>query len=208
MAQEPDVIRREIEATRSSLTDKIETLEGQVKESVQSARAAVQDTICTVKETVQETVDTVKRTFDLRYQVDRHPWAMLGGSMAAGVVVTALFPSRRRFESWNRHLQGAFSHEAPGRHPLHAPLPSSRFSPHEPAGASQPGFLARLAHQFDDEIEKAKGIAVGVVAGLVRDWIKQALPPKLGPRVDEVIDSATTKLGGEPIRGSVLSDAC
>ena len=27
-------------------------------------------------------------------------------------------------------------------------------------------------------------------------------------RVDEVIDSATTKLGGEPIRGSVLSDAC
>ena len=79
---------------------------------------------------------------------------------------------------------------------------------YEPAVTSKPGFLARFAHQFDDEIEKAKGVAVGVVAGLVRDWIKEALPPKLGPRVDEVIDSATTKLGGEPIRGSVLSDAC
>ena len=208
MAQEPDVIRREIEETRCSLTDKIETLEGQVKETVQNAREAVQDTICTVKETVQETVDTVKRTFDPRYQVDRHPWAMVGGSMIAGVVVGALLPSRRQLGSWNRQLQASLNHEVAARHVVHPTPPAARFSPHEPAVSSKPGFFARLAHQFDDEIEKAKGVAVGVVAGLVRDWIKEALPPKLGPRVDEVIDSATTKLGGEPIRGSVLSDAC
>ena len=41
----------------------------------------------TVKGTVGETVETVKRTFDVPYQVDQHPWLMVGGATLAGYML-------------------------------------------------------------------------------------------------------------------------
>lgn len=70
---DPEVIRLQMEETRTSLQEKLETLEQQVVNTVQdsvtavtdtveSVKAAVQDTVDTVKDTFQETVDTVKDT--------------------------------------------------------------------------------------------------------------------------------------------------
>jgi ElaB/YqjD/DUF883 family membrane-anchored ribosome-binding protein len=107
MDPQPDVIREQIEETRSSLTEKLETLEAEVKGTVESAKEAVQETLETAKETVQDTIssvketvhnasETVKRTFDLPYQVDRHPWGMVLLSFAGGLVGGAFLGGRMK----------------------------------------------------------------------------------------------------------------
>jgi len=112
---EPDMIRQQMEETRTSLQSKLETLENQVVNTVQdsvtavtdtveSVKAAVQDTVDSVKDTFQETVDTVKDTvqgtvdsmqetvetvkehLDIRQYVEEYPWAMFLGSAAVGYV--------------------------------------------------------------------------------------------------------------------------
>src|SRR5438105_4518592 len=60
MDQNPDVIRHNIEETRSALTDKLETLEHEVFGTVREATQAVSDTVENVKETVACTVENVK----------------------------------------------------------------------------------------------------------------------------------------------------
>jgi len=99
-----DVIRDQMEDTRTSLTEKLETLEKKVVSTVDSATTNVAETVESVKETVQETVSTVKDTvqdticavkdsvkegvgavkdvFDVSRHVERHPWLMIGGSVA------------------------------------------------------------------------------------------------------------------------------
>jgi len=56
------MIRQQMEETRSSLQEKLETLEHQVVNTVQESVAAVTDTVESVKTAVQDTVDTVKDT--------------------------------------------------------------------------------------------------------------------------------------------------
>lgn len=216
MAEEPDVIRDQIEETRSALTDKLETLEGQVRETVQSAKETVEDTIENVKSSVQQTVTSVKRTFDLTYQVDRHPWAMVGGSFLTGLVLGHYLEGRRQ----QQHLRSirAYAERGPdllrsqgvpeslaaersnGARPV-AP-PTQAFAA-EPA---PPGLLRQLLHTFDDEIEKVKEVAIGAALGIVRDLAKESFP-KLAPQIDEVMNSATAKVGGQPIAGPLVEPA-
>src|SRR4051794_29513643 len=95
MDNEPEVIRQQMDETRTALTDKLELLEQQVVGTVQDAtsavaetvgtvKQAVQDTVQSVKETVHETVESVKETFDLKNQVERRPWMMVAGATALG----------------------------------------------------------------------------------------------------------------------------
>ena len=109
MDAESTMIQQQMEETRNSLSEKLETLEQQVAENVQEASravtdsvdtiketvGAVQETVAAVKETVEETVanvkgsvaDTVtsvKDTFDLSLQVREHPWMMVGASVFVG----------------------------------------------------------------------------------------------------------------------------
>ncbi len=97
MENEADAIRMQMEDTRASLTEKLETLEQQIVDTVQGATAAVTDTVASVKDavtdtvsevkaTVSETVDTVKSTFDVEQQVRKHPWLAFAGAIAAGFV--------------------------------------------------------------------------------------------------------------------------
>jgi len=211
------VIRQEIEQTRESLTDKIQVLENEVKETISDAKETVTGTIETakqtveditsnVKETVQETVQTVKRTFDLPYQVQQHPWGMLGGSMAAGFLAGYLMPSTRQLDRWGHQLARAAA-------PTRSPSPeATRFSnghaPQQPVATSEgPGFLDRLLNQFEPEVNRVKEMAIGTVVGLLRDWITRSLPDSLAPRVEELMNQTTSKLGGEPIRGPVLGES-
>jgi ElaB/YqjD/DUF883 family membrane-anchored ribosome-binding protein len=213
MAEEPDVIREQIEETRSALTDKLETLEGQVRETVQSAKETVEDTLSNVKSSVQETVASVKQTFDLRYQVDRHPWAMLGGSFLTGFVLGNYLEGRREQE----RLRSARALVYPGSDLVRAPAlheslsdarPNGNGSATAPAQAfaaepSSPGLFSRVLHTFEPEIERVKEVAIGAAMGILRDLAKESLP-KLAPQIDEVMDSATSKLGGQPMTGPLV----
>src|SRR5437899_407531 len=98
MENEPEVIRERMQEKRTDLTTKLEALEQQVlgvassvtdtvesvkegvQETVDAVKETVQDTVGAVKNTVEETVSSVKETFDLRRQMQRHPWGMVGGS--------------------------------------------------------------------------------------------------------------------------------
>jgi ElaB/YqjD/DUF883 family membrane-anchored ribosome-binding protein len=215
MDPQPDVIRQQIEETRSSLTEKLETLEAEVKGTVQSARETVesakeaventlstaketvQDTITSVKETVSNATETVKRTFDIPYQVDRHPWAMLGLSAVAGVVCGALLGGRlstgRRIARRLSDLSGE-----PALRPEATPNGAWSRPTHEEPG--RPGFLDKLAGQLGDEVEKAKDLAVKTLVGVVDNAIQRSIPA-LGTVVEDLVSRAATNFSAPPQHG-------
>ena len=193
MDQEPDVIRQNIDETRSSLTEKLETLEGQVRDTVQGARA-----------TVENTIESVKRTFDLPYQVRQHPWPMVGGSILAGFLAGS-FAGRRPGPRGERPSSSGRAFGAL----------SSSYREQESSSTARPdgvsgtapakqSLVNKFLDQFDDEIGKVKEVAIGAAAAVVREWIKSYLPPNLRAQVDEVANSATSKLGGKPVSGRVI----
>jgi ElaB/YqjD/DUF883 family membrane-anchored ribosome-binding protein len=189
MDPEPDVIQNEIEETRSALTEKLSALEGEIRGTVVEAKETVEDTICTVKETVQDTVQTVKQTFDLEYQTQRHPWVMLGGSVVAGFVVGRLLLGPRS------SLAGTLAEPSTG-----GGFPAPRHNGNGfTAAPSKPSLLNRITDQFGDELREVKEIAIGAAMGVARDLIKRAIPV-LAPQIEKVINSATSKMGGEPIQ--------
>ena len=190
-------MRQDIDSTRSDMADKLEALEDKVMNSVHSAQETVQDSI----QMARDTVATVKRTFDINHQVDQHPWFMVGGSFLAGLALGSLLPKGRRA-----------SRQTPDRPAIHGtPGSGSPAFPAEPRGngsvataapspqpqsapPSRPGVFDR----FQEEIDQVKGMAIGYVMGLVRDSIKDSVP-HLASRIDDVMNSVTTKLGGEPV---------
>lgn len=103
MTDSPEVIRQQMEETKSQLSDKLESLEQQVTESVQSTGTAVSATVGAVQETVQsvtgavqDAVQTVSNAFDLRRQIDRHPWLVVGGSVAVGYLLSELLSGPKK----------------------------------------------------------------------------------------------------------------
>jgi len=74
MDNEQSEIRREIEATRANLVDKISTLENRVGGAIEE----------------------VKRLSDVKYQVERRPWIMMALSATAGYLISGLILPRRR----------------------------------------------------------------------------------------------------------------
>ena len=205
-----DVIRDQMEDTRTSLTDKLETLEKQVAhtvtdattnvaETVEAVKESVQDTVASVKDTVQETISAVKESmhqgveavrefFDIPAQVDHHPWAMVGGSVVLGYVVGSLVgraaPARREFSA-------ARSYQQP---PSARAYNNGRNDDARSEAQASEGLLS----SFGPEIAKLKKLALGSLMNTVRDMIHKAVPPDIGSSLDGIISSVTEKLTGAP----------
>src|SRR5262249_32139604 len=174
MDAEPEVIRQDIEQTRSALTEKLETLEDEVMGTVRNAKETVEETIENVTETVQETVETVQRTFDLEYQMQRRPWVLIGGSVVAGVAVGYFADSlRARATAWEGSRQGPGCGPETGYGATAFRTPQPEYAPPRREG---PTFLQSLFSRFDKEIGLVKELAIGYAAGVVRDLIKETLP--------------------------------
>jgi ElaB/YqjD/DUF883 family membrane-anchored ribosome-binding protein len=89
MDQGTEPIRQDIDQIRASMTDKMERIEAKIKG------------------TVDETAGSVKRMVDLKYQASEHPWAAIGASVLAGIVLGSLGdqdPPERRSERPNDGL--------------------------------------------------------------------------------------------------------
>jgi ElaB/YqjD/DUF883 family membrane-anchored ribosome-binding protein len=121
---EPELIRDQMQETRTALTEKLEALEQKVTgtvdstasavaETVQNLTDTVQETVGTVKETVASTVDTVsetvestvetvKDTFDIPGHVQRHPWIAMAGSVATGFLLGRMLHSGESSSSSTR----------------------------------------------------------------------------------------------------------
>jgi len=211
MENEPEVIREQMDATRTDLTKKLEQLEqsvvGTVQETtdavsdtVKKVQEAVQDTVQSVKGSFEETVEEVRETFNISRHVQQHPWLMVGGAFAVGYVAgTFLRPAARMvaptFNGMARSWQdqpsssgGSFSGASL------TPTSSSASAP-----ASQgPSMLSSVSDMFGPEVDKLKGLAIGALLGTLREVVTRQLPPQYSSTVGDVVNSVTTKLGGKP----------
>jgi len=209
MDNETEVIRHQMEETRGALQDKLETLEQQVKDTVQGAteaanetvqtvKEAVQETVDTVKETVQETVHSVKRSLDLSQHVREYPWVFFGGAVIVGFVATRLLSKALPAEPAPPSTPTVSG--TPMRPVHHAPGNGKKAA----AAAPRPSLWQKLAEHYKDEINKLQGLALGAGAALVREMLASSLAPSLANQVNDLLDSVTVKLGGQPIHGPLF----
>jgi ElaB/YqjD/DUF883 family membrane-anchored ribosome-binding protein len=216
MANEPEVIRDQMQETRTALTEKLHTLQQKVTdtvesittpvtETVQTVKEAVTGTVETVKETVSGTVETVKETFDLRKQVEQRPWAMMAGSFATGFLLGKLLPSpfeRGSFSGWSTDdVAEGMSAASRGHNGHHRFMEQER----EPPRAEEKGMFSGLAEALGGEVDKLKGLAISVGVGLLRDLLTQSAQGEIGDRIKGWMDDVTQSLGGKPIKEPLVT---
>jgi hypothetical protein len=231
--------RQDIEETRASMTEKLELLEervretledtksavegivenvkgtvdetvGVVKETVDGAKSTVEDIVENVKGTMDETVTNVKQAFDLSYQVDQHPWLMVGGAVLLGSLLGRLTRSEWRTNGYDYtdEVNGDTSFYATalaGGPNVYAEAEEEKYpeSPKQPrsARASQrQGWWTGLG-QFQEEFNLVKSAIIGTMMGTVREMIRQNMPA-VAPTLEKAVTSASRKMGAEPIEPS------
>jgi len=219
---DPEVIRQRMTENRAALTEKLEALEQQVlgvattvtdtvesvKEGVQGTVDAVKDTVKdtvenvkdtveNVKESVEDTVESVKDTFNLRLQVERHPWAMLGGSVAVGLLFGA-FLRRRTISNVGQMAQGVvrrFRGQAQTQPPVE---PARTAEPASGNGARKEsaGIADNLLAPVKEGLTRVKDLALGTLFGTLQKVLVRELPEAVEAQVKSVLDDAVAKLKG------------
>jgi ElaB/YqjD/DUF883 family membrane-anchored ribosome-binding protein len=206
MDQNDQQIQLEMQLTRASLAEKLETLEQKVvgavgtvekvtdavTDTVEAIRDSVEETTATmsvVNETVKESVKSVQRSFDVNVYIEEHPWWVVGGSVATGFCLGTLF--NRRTEYVPRPSNGMNG-------------PSTNGAGYEPRihNGTLPSSVSTAPSPWAAEIDKLKGLALGALFGTVRELVASSLPEPVGREVKVIIDSVTKKAGGEPIASS------
>ena len=182
--QSPELIEKQMEETRESLSEKVSQLEQQVVDKIQSATDAVQDTVQSVRSAVQDTVesvtgsvkdsvssvsDGVKEALDVSKHVREKPWAMVGGAAAAGFIAGLLVFQRS---------QSAASL------PAHALMPAANFPPQ---ATQRPGWMNDLFDLAGREIRKIAEQALATTTASLKQSVEQGIP--------KLIDSALPDLG-------------
>jgi hypothetical protein len=197
MDPQPEVIREQIETTRESLVNKLETLENQVKETVGTVTSTVENTVENVRSkvegaveavssTVKTTVEGVKKTFDIPYHTRRHPHAMAGGAFALGTLLGWMTMRR----SW--YTPEPYWPEGPEAEPVRREAHARR------------SWFANVLTPLTEEVDKIKATGLGVVFGVVRDALQQAAPESIAPRVGEIIDDMTRRAGATVLPSPVF----
>jgi ElaB/YqjD/DUF883 family membrane-anchored ribosome-binding protein len=195
--------------TLQSVKDVVDNVKDSVQGTVDSVKDSVQGTVDSVKETMADTVEGVKKTFDLHRQVDNHPYLMVGGAVVVGFVAgrmltqqtgRAMGQAAERFgPTVRRYAQSAASNLGSA-----ASTVGSTAASVGGAAATAGDWMSGLETMFGPEIAKLKELAIGTLLGVVRDMAVKAAPETLAPRVSEIIDDFTTKLGGKPVEGPVF----
>lgn len=205
MDNETEVIRRQMEETRTALQGKLETLEQQVKDTVQETTEAVtgtveavketvetvkdtvQATVDTVKDTVEETVQSVRDTLDLPRMVNAHPWPMFAGAAAVGFVGGRLLGSFPRPSAAAMPVPTNYGGIKAGGNAFQPPAPPRR------------SWWSFLTDHYSEELDKLKGLAIATVGNVVREMLTENVPPQIATQTREMIDGIVTKLGAQPI---------
>jgi ElaB/YqjD/DUF883 family membrane-anchored ribosome-binding protein len=202
-----DVIRGQMEDTRTSLTDKLETLEQQVADGVHGATTNVAETVEAVKDSVQDTVTNVRETltavresmrqsvsavkgfFDIADHVEHYPWAVMGGAVVLGYVAGSLL---------SRSAGALRDNVSNERIPQHPPSPQTFPNGRHEAPAAEFSSSGSWLHSFAPEIGKLKGLALGALWAALQERIRKAVPPDIGSSLNEIFTSVTEKLTGAP----------
>jgi len=207
MENDTEVIRQQMAETRNSLSEKVGAVEelvaSAVKETtqavaktvenvtgaVENVTGAVEGTVNTVKDTVAESVESVKNALDISSYVDQYPWMVMGGSVAVGYLLGTLLG-----ESQPHSTGGTASPASTGQTwGASSAAPTSTGS----AGRSQTSFLP---DSWMPLINKLQGLAVGTMTGVIGEMVMKAVPENIKHEVSQMLDDATQRLGGTPLR--------
>jgi len=243
LEQSIEETRQDIEDKRASMSEKLELLEERVRDTLEETRSAVEGIVENVKETVDETVGVVKETvegarstvdnivenvmetmddtatmvkqsFDLHYQVEQHPWLMVGGSVMVGYLLGSWMYSKSSYQ------HGYSDQEYNDEDNLYtAPLKngasfddleesvdtqenrdtSNKYrAPVKSVSPAQPRPWRNFLGPFQEEWDSLKGVALGTLMGTLRTMVRQHMPT-VAPKLEQAINSVSTKLGAEPI---------
>jgi len=185
MDNETEVIRQQMEGTRTALSEKLGKLETQLTDKVQQTGVtvaetveSVSDTVENVKETVEQTVEAVAHTFDLEWHAKNHPWALLGGAVFVGFLGARMLgrSERSRRRDYDRP-------------------PPQRPTPVAPAASNGHGPLGHLERESSD----LKKVGIGMAMGVLREVVARAVPAALGPPIAAAVNGLTVRLGGHPV---------
>src|SRR5262249_10846984 len=171
MSTETDLIRLQMQETRTGLADKLETLENRVTQTVAEAQAKVVDTVTNVKESVEETVavvtgsvrdtvESVKSAFDVSGHVERHPLLCLGGAVAVGYFGGRLLESSERKTPNNE--AGTVIFPAPAATSQGHGPPAGEDSATPSLRPAAPSWWHRFSVTFGEEFEHLASLAIGV----------------------------------------------
>ena len=127
MVQKESNLEKDIEDTRTVMTEKIDMIEGRVNETMEGTKATISNVVGkvkgveetienakvtidslleTIKHTMEETIERVKYTATLIEQVDQNPWIMFGSAVLTGYVLAGLSEGRLRGRYGNHGKMG------------------------------------------------------------------------------------------------------
>jgi hypothetical protein len=172
-------MRRQMDKTLAGLNDKLGALERQVLGTVR---------------TVKDSVNNVRDTFDVKLQVRRRPWTLLAGATALGFLGGFRSSSRGAgHPTQNGKNNGAPPHRAaddePPRTGANNGTNAARLS------AAVPGWGAKWGGRFQPEISALRGVAVGALLELVRDFVTKPAPQPAAGTVRQADKGSNGKAG-------------
>jgi ElaB/YqjD/DUF883 family membrane-anchored ribosome-binding protein len=195
-------IRQQITRTRSSLVQKIDSLEKQVKATIDGSAESF-------KEKVEQVAQSVKETFDLRRQLEEHPWAMLGGSLVVGYLAGRVVSRGRGISSTTAKTATADGHVASSLEP--PPAATELPATDQPSSAtcsyrtesknSAPTFLEQFTQQLAPELNELKALAIRAAAEFLREVIEQALESARSSHVPRATEDAPRHADSAPTPG-------
>ncbi len=161
-----------------------------IRQEMDDTRAALADKldelghqVTDTVSSVTHTVDAVKHAFDVAERVRERPWIAVAGAAAIGLYLgyrTSAHDARRRAAGTVRPV-----------------VPSNPAPPPANGATASP-----WTEVFSEEIALLRGLAIGALFGVVRDWVTPSVPQTLERSVVDAIDGVTVKLGGQPLQGS------
>ena len=178
MDNKATMIRRQMEATKSHLSEKMEVLEEHLTEKVHSAGTSVNATAVAV----QDAVRAVGNAINVERHFRRHPWLFLGGSFVLGYVATDWLRTDLRKQSPRSSGVGGNCEEAP--QPVSGAMHdfSRGCETDNAAEVSAPSANTQRTHSPTGAIDRSAigsellRVAMGAFTGITQEWVARSVP--------------------------------
>lgn len=206
MDNESEVIQQRINVTRAALAEKFEQLDAlgaTVGNRIETAADAAEQTIQVVNDAVQ----AVKKgtvymweSSNIIKQVEKRPWTILAGATAVAFVGSSMYHRRSVNRSASPQPEpppDAVCQARPGVSPEPRLMPQS--GPADPKRET-------LGVKFQGEIAQLRGLALGMLFGVLRDVVKDSVSKPVALHVDDLFESITNRMGGRPVNGRMLPE--
>jgi len=221
MENDTEVIRQQMAETRNSLSEKVEAVEelvtsavkettqavnktvenvtGAVEGTVNTVKETVAGTVNTVKETVADSVESVKNALDISGYVEQYPWLVMGGAVAVGYALGSMLGESRPHYTGD-YAPASSAYEPPAAPPSTSAAWGATSAAPTSTGSAGSSWTSFIPDSWLPVIDKLKGLAIGTMSGVVGEMVMKAVPENIKNEVSQLLDDATQRLGGTPVR--------